>query len=138
MNSLFPDICSDALPESRDFYVSLLGFKPVFEMDWYIQLQAPNDENVQLAFVARDHPSVPEGYRVTPQGVVITVELNDIEPVHRRALQMGVTLIQELRDEVWGQRHFMAADPNGLLVDVVQMIAPAPEFAEQYTQAQPV
>lgn len=137
MNSLFPDICSDALTESRDFYVSLLGFKPVFELDWYIQLQSPADETVQLAFVARDHPSVPAGYGVTPRGVVVTAELDDVEPVYRKAQSMEVKMVLTLRDELWGQRHFMAEDPNGLLVDVVQMIDPAPEFLAQLEQAQP-
>ena len=37
-----------------------------------------------------------------------------------------------LRDEDWGQRHFMALDPNGLLVDVVQLIEASREFLEQH------
>ncbi len=132
MKSLFPDICSDALQESKDFYVSLLGFSIVFEIDWYIQLQSPHDENLQIAFVKRDHPSVPERFRHTPQGVVVTVELEQIEPYYKKAQELGLDIIQELRDEVWGQRHFMTVDPNGLLVDMVQMISPTPEFMKEY------
>ena len=45
MNSLFPDICSDAIEESKEFYTSLLGFKTVFSIDWYVQLQSPTDAN---------------------------------------------------------------------------------------------
>jgi len=132
MKSLFPDICSDALQASRDFYVSLLGFSTVFEIDWYIQLQSPHDENLQIAFVKRDHPSVPERFRQTPQGVVVTVELEQVEPYYEKAQELGLEIIQELRDEVWGQRHFMTVDPNGLLVDVAQMILPAPEFMKKH------
>ena len=77
MKSLFPDICSDALAESKGFYVSLFGFVPVFEIDWYIQLRSPNDENVQIAFVARNHASVPQAFQCSPQGVVVTIEATD-------------------------------------------------------------
>ena len=132
MKSLFPDICSDALQASRDFYVSLLGFTTVFEIDWYIQLQSPHDQNLQIAFVKRDHSSVPERFRQTPQGVVITVELDQVESYYEKAQELGLEIVQELRDEVWGQRHFMTVDPNGLLVDVVQMISPTPEFMKEY------
>lgn len=132
MKSLFPDICSDALVESKDFYVSLLGFTPVFEIDWYIQLQSPHDENLQIAFVKRDHVSVPNKYQQTPQGVVITIELENVESYYEKARELDLEIVLELRDEVWGQRHFMTLDPNGLLVDVVQMIEPDAAFLKEH------
>lgn len=132
MNSLFPDICSDALPQSKDFYVKLLGFTPVFEIDWYVQLQSPRDENLQIAFVRRDHPSVPKGYQQVPQGVVITVETEAVDAVHAEARELGLKMVVDLRSEAWGQRHFMTVDPNGLLVDVVQNIEPTAEFLAEH------
>lgn len=132
MNSLFPDICSDVLQESKKFYMSLFDFSPVFEIEWYIQLQSPTDKNLQLAFVKRNHPSVPEAYRQTPQGVVISIELENVDPVYQKAGKLGYKMVLPLRDEVWGQRHFMTVDPNGLLVDVIQMIEPAPQFLQEH------
>ena len=132
MNSLFPDICSSHLKESREFYQSLLGLEPAYEIDWYVQLQSPVDKNLQIAFVAKDHPSVPKGFGMEPQGVIITVETDEVGPVYQRAKELGLPIVQDLRDEEWGQRHFMARDPNGLLVDLVQMIEPSAEFLQQY------
>jgi uncharacterized glyoxalase superfamily protein PhnB len=106
--------------------------KAVFDIDWYIQMQADHDENVQIAFVAKDHPSVPQGFAVAPQGVVITLEFDDVDSVYERARELKLPIAQELRDEEWGQRHFMVEDPNGLLVDVVKMIEPSAEFVENY------
>jgi hypothetical protein len=37
-----------------------------------------------------------------------------------------------LRDEAWGQRHFITEDPDGVLVDVVTVIPPGEEFAALY------
>ncbi len=132
MKSLFPDICSDHLQESKDFYVTLLGFVPVFEIDWYIQLQSPTDENLQIAFVQRDHPSVPSDYRQTPRGVVVTAEVDRVDPVYEKACACGHEIVLPLCDEAWGQRHFMTVDPNRLLVDVVEMIPPTEAFLREH------
>jgi catechol 2,3-dioxygenase-like lactoylglutathione lyase family enzyme len=132
MHSLFPDICTDDVAASRDFYVALFGFRVAFEIEWYVQLQSPADANLQLAFVAREHTSVPEGFRDAPRGVLVTVEMQDVDAVHERARRLGVEIVYALRDEVFGQRHFMAKDPNGLLVDVVQLIPPAPAFLREH------
>jgi hypothetical protein len=39
-----------------------------------------------------------------------------------------------LRDEDFGQRHFITADPNGVLIDVIKPIPPSAEFAELYAK----
>lgn len=132
MKTIYADICSDALTESRDFYVSLFQFKPVFDVDWYVHLQSANDPQQQLAFVRRDHSSVPSAFRQSPRGVVVTVEVDAVDAVYREAKRRDLKIVQELRDEEFGQRHFMTIDPNGLLVDVVQTIPFAADFARRY------
>ena len=132
MNSLFPDICSTNLPASRDYYVNLLNFNVVFEIDWYIQLQSPTDENLQIAFVQQKHNSVPKPYQQSPQGVIITVETDNVDLVYHKAIELKLPLALELRDEQWGQRHFMSIDPNGLLVDIVTMIEPTALFLKEH------
>ncbi len=132
MNSLFPVIVSTDLPACKNFYESLLGMKPVFELDWYIQMQSPSDTNLQIAFVAKGHDSVPTGYGNDPTGVIVTVEVNEVDPVFKKAMTINAPVVFELKDEEWGQRHFMARDPNGLLVDLVQMIEPSEAYASHF------
>lgn len=132
MRSLFPDICTDDLVACRDFYAALFGFTVIFEIDWYIQMKSPANDALQIAFVKRDHPSVPAGYREQPRGVVITLETEAVDPLDAKATQLGLKKILPLQDEVWGQRHFMVEDPSGLIVDVVQMIDPTPEFLKEH------
>jgi catechol 2,3-dioxygenase-like lactoylglutathione lyase family enzyme len=122
MTSLFPDICCDDLGASRDFYRNLLGFEVIFENAWYVQMAHPKQPAAQIAFVLRDHDSVPKAYQARAQGVLVTVELDDVDACHAHARALGVEPVYPLVSEVWGQRHFMVADPNGLLVDVVQLV----------------
>lgn len=132
MRCLFPDICSDDLIACRDFYRSLFGFEIVFEIDWYIQMKHPENDALQIAFVRRDHPSVPRGDQDAARGVIVTLETDAVDPVYQRATELGLSPVLSLRDEEWGQRHFMVRDPNGLLVDVVQMIDPSPQFLKEH------
>ncbi len=132
MLSLFPVACCGDVAAASRFYCDLLGLTPSFESDWYVQLQHPDDASVQLAFVQRDHETVPEGYRHAPAGVLVTMERDDVDDVHERAVAMGLPIELPLRDEAFGQRHFMTRDPMGLLVDVVKIIPPSKEFAAGY------
>ncbi|MCY1558852.1 hypothetical protein D9M68_958250 [compost metagenome] len=43
-------------------------------------------------------------------------------------LAAGVNVVQPLRDELFGQRHFIASDPNGILLDIITQIEPDPEW----------
>jgi catechol 2,3-dioxygenase-like lactoylglutathione lyase family enzyme len=132
VNALFPDIQSARLPESRDFYTRLLGMEVVFDGDWYVLLRDPRRPRLQIAFVADRHETVPAAFHGAARGVLVTVEVDDVDAVHDRAVALGVELAQELRDEEFGQRHFMAVDPNGLLVDVYQPIPFSPGFLEAH------
>lgn len=122
IKSIYPDICSSDLTASRDFYVKLLGMEVAWEADWYIALTAPGRPDMQVALVAADHDSVPHDFQRAPAGVLITVEVDDATACWQQAQALDAPIAQELRDEVFGQRHFMAVDPDGLLVDVVETL----------------
>lgn len=128
MKTLFPVLFTDALAECRDFYVSVFDFEVVFNIEWYVHLKSPAAEGWQIAFVARDHYSVPERFHAAAAGVAITLEFDEVDPVYARVVELGIPVHVELRDEAWGQRHFVIEDPSGSMVDVVQPIEPTEDF----------
>lgn len=132
MNSLLPVLCVRSVSENQQFYESLFGLRAAFEIDWYVQLQSAHNEAIQIAFVEVNHPSVPKAYQQLPSGTVITLEVDDAGSYYRRANELGLKVVMPLRDEDFGQRHFMVQDPNGLLVDVVKLIEPSAEFKAHY------
>ena len=46
----------------------------------------------------------------------------------------GLPILQELRDEALGQRHFITKDPSGVLIDISTPIPPNAEFLAQYQE----
>lgn len=133
LTSLYPVICTARLKESCDFYTRLLGFRTTFEADWYISLRHPGKAGYELALLDHTHPTLPEGYRTPTQGLLLNFEVEDVDAEwHRLVTREGLRPLLELRSEDFGQRHFIVADPNGVLLDIITPIAPTAEYAEQY------
>ena len=117
---LLPNICTDRMAETRDFYVDLLGFVVGFEHPgWYIQVSSPTNPQLQIGIVRRDHEFTPKAFRQPAQGVIISIQVDDVDAAYAGVLMRGFRVAHELRDENFGMRHFMVADPNGLLVNIL-------------------
>ncbi|WP_022928544.1 VOC family protein [Patulibacter americanus] len=131
-SALYPVLMTDDVARDAAFYGRLLGLETTFAADWYVSLAAPGAPAVQLAFVDGAHPSVPAAFRAQAAGVLVTVEVQDTDAVHARAAADGLPMHVPLRDEAWGQRHFVTEDPAGVLVDVVTVIPAGAEYAALY------
>jgi catechol 2,3-dioxygenase-like lactoylglutathione lyase family enzyme len=133
INAVFPVLITDRLAESRDFYADLLDMRLAFEADWYVQLISHTTASAQLGLVERGHESVPPVFDGLAAGVLVTIEVDDVDAVHERARALSLPMELSLRSEDWGQRHFITRDPNGVAVDVVQVIpVTSGEAAAQY------
>lgn len=106
-----PDIRSDRMQESRDFYTGLLGFSVAMDMGWIVTLASSSNPTAQISLVRGDASSA-----VHPD---LTVEVGDVEAVHAEAVRRGLEIVHPLTDESWGVRRFFVVDPNGLVVNVM-------------------
>lgn len=127
-NSLFPLLQVRDVAASARFYQTHFGFTPVFESDWYMHLRGDGPSLFELALIAYDHDSIPQAGRVPSSGVIISFYVDDAAAEAARLEQAGVAIAQPLRDEVFGQRHVIVADPNGILIDIITAIEPDPEW----------
>lgn len=133
--SYYPVIMSRDVAGTASFYKSHLRFKPLFESEWYVHLQSVEDETVNLGIVDANHETVPQAARgKATQGLLINFEVEDPDAVHERIVAAGVPILRSLRDEAFGQRHFIFADPNGVLIDIIKPIPPSEEFLAQYAE----
>lgn len=130
LTSFYPVICTDKVAESRDFYVRLFGFEVTFEADWYVSLRRGPYE---LALLDHTHPTLPESYRDRAAGLLLNFEVRDADAEWERLVEgEGLKPELPLRSEDFGQRHFIVTGPGGVLIDVIQPIEPAGEYAAQY------
>lgn len=124
-------MCEDPAGASA-FFQRHFGFVPLFTADWYVHLQQKDNPEVNLAIVAADHATIPPSGRGHAAGLLLNFEVEDAAGEYARLRDEWLTILLPLRDEPFGQRHFIAAGPQGVLIDVITPIPPAAEFLDQY------
>ncbi len=118
-------IITEKLAETKKFYTEVLDFGVRFENDFYLLLHTPN-EQAEIAFLLPNHPTQKPLFQTAynGNGVYFTIEVADVDKVYQELKKKGVKIEIELRDEVWGDRHFALVDPNGIGIDIVTYTAP--------------
>jgi catechol 2,3-dioxygenase-like lactoylglutathione lyase family enzyme len=106
-----PDIRSDRIDESRDFYAGFLGFQVGMDMGWVITFVSPSNPTAQITLFRGD-----ESGSVQPQ---MSIEVDNVDEAHAKAVERGLKIVYPLTDEPWGVRRFFVADPNGVVINVM-------------------
>lgn len=128
--SLYPVLMSADVSAAAQFYRERLGFEAVYDSSWYVSLRLGDFE---LALLSYDHETVPAEYQKLPQGVILNLEVEDVDTVYRQLNEAeDLQVVLPLRSEDFGQRHFILEGPDHIMVDVIQPIEPTAEFAGSY------
>ena len=106
-----PNILSSDFESSRSFYTEVIGLGGGDGLDWILFFGTEQRE-VQLSVMSLDvkahqHPDV-------------SIEVDDVDEVHARAVAAGAEITYPLTDEEWGLRRFFVRDPNGAIINVTQ------------------
>ncbi|MGN6245592.1 MAG: VOC family protein [Motilibacteraceae bacterium] len=106
-----PNILSTDFESSRAFYQGVIGLEGGEGLDW-ILFFGNGQREVQLSVMALDvrahqHPDV-------------SIEVDDVDEVHARAVAAGAEIVYPLTDEEWGLRRFFVRDPGGAIINVTQ------------------
>jgi catechol 2,3-dioxygenase-like lactoylglutathione lyase family enzyme len=106
-----PDIKSDRIEESRDFYAGFLGFQIGMDMGWVITFVSRSNPTAQVTVMRRD-----ESAALQPQ---MSIEVDDVDRVYAAAIERNLRIVYPLSDEPWGVRRFFVTDPNGVVINIL-------------------
>ncbi|MBA2945178.1 VOC family protein [Streptomyces himalayensis] len=114
---------------SAAWFSAHFGFKVGIDLGWYVNTQHPEHPSLSLDFVQRDHESWPEATRgKAVVGTLLAFLVEDVDVEHERLRAAGLEVVLPLVTEPWGQRRFQVAGPDGVLVEVLQTVAPDPQW----------
>jgi len=99
-------IITEKLAETKEFYTNVLGFGVSFENDFFLLMHTP-DQSAEISFFT-----------------YLTIEVADVDKIYEQLKNKNVSIEFEIRDEVWGDRHFAIVDPNGIGIDIVTHTKP--------------
>lgn len=134
--NLYPVLGTNDVAASARFYREHFGFESSFEADWYVSLRHPEPPHAEIAVLDATHETIPADHRTPARGMLVNLEVDDVDEVAARLASAGVPIVQPLRSEAFGQRHVIVLDPGGVLVDVITEIPPSPEYRAAFTPAE--
>jgi uncharacterized glyoxalase superfamily protein PhnB len=88
-----------------------MGFELAMDMGFVMTFVSPSNPTAQISVVRDDGGSAP-----LPD---VSVEVADVDQVHKRAVERGLEIVYPLTDETWGVRRFFVVDPNGTILNVL-------------------
>ena len=118
-------IITEKIEESKTFYSDVLDFGISFENEFYLLMHTPN-RTAEISFLLPNHPSQGPLFQkpFANEGIYLTIEVDNVDEFYSKIKAMNVPIVIDIRDEVWGDRHFAIVDPNGVGIDIVTYTKP--------------
>ena len=93
------------------FYETLLGLKLVMDHGWIRTFASDGSAMPQLSVMSEggSGTEVPD----------LSIEVDDVDDVYRRAISAGFEIVYKITDEPWGVRRFFVRDPFGKVVNIL-------------------
>lgn len=123
-------VVTENLPETRSFYENHFNARAVFDCGWYVVLRlSPDEAGPELCL-----KELQNGEKPYNGGVVLNIEVDDVNTIHRQITGKGLLPVMPLEDHPWGDRGFGVLDPSGVMVYCYHPIEPAPEFEPYFVK----
>jgi catechol 2,3-dioxygenase-like lactoylglutathione lyase family enzyme len=105
------NIAADGVAAAQAFYGDVLDMRVVMDLGWIVTFaaEAPATPQISVASEGGSGTSVPD----------LSIEVDNLDAVHRRAVAGGFVIAYGPVTEPWGVRRFYVRDPFGRLVNIL-------------------
>lgn len=108
---IVPNVFDTDRAATRAFYTDVFELDVAMDMGWIATLTSSSQPNAQISIFEHDAEPGRDPF--------ISIEVDDVDTVHARAVRLGHDVVYDLRNEDWGVRRFMLRDPAGRVVNVL-------------------
>jgi predicted enzyme related to lactoylglutathione lyase len=112
---IVPNVFDADPAATREFYAGVFELDVAMDMGWIATLASSANAAVQISIFEPDGEAGRDPF--------VSIEVDDVDAVHARAVEHGHEIVYPLRDEAWGVRRFMLRDPAGRVVNVLSHAA---------------
>jgi len=105
------NIAADRVSEAHVFYRDMLGLDVVMDMGWIVTFASDAQAPPQLSVMSEGGSG-----SVVPD---LSIEVDDVEAVYRRAKVAGIEIVYDIVTEPWGVRRFYVRDPFGKIINIL-------------------
>ena len=108
---------------SARFLQDHFGFSVDMQADGFVSLSRP-DVGFNLIYLRTGLPTFkpPALAGRRADGLLVAFVVDDIDAEYGRIKEEGVEILTPIETETWGERYFQVADPNGVVIQLVQWV----------------
>ncbi|MFD6885452.1 VOC family protein [Streptomyces sp. NPDC059957] len=115
---------ADPAASSR-YLTNHLGFREVLVAEGTIHLSRDDAATDLIVLQGDPEPDPAPGPPAAQAEVTVSFTVTDLPGEYERLRREGARIAMPLRQEPWGERVFHLADPNGVLIQLVEWVPPA-------------
>jgi predicted enzyme related to lactoylglutathione lyase len=108
---IVPDLHGDPAG-AISFYTEVIGLELAMDLGWIATFRSAANETAQVSVISQD--------ATAPLSPDVSIQVDDVDAVHARAVDRGCEIVYPPTDEPWGVRRFFVRDPNGAVINVMQ------------------
>lgn len=107
---------------SAEFAKKYFGFTEEMAADGFVSLSR-QDVGFNLIYLRTGLPTFkPAGMSGGVHGVLVALVVDDVDGEYARLQAEGAPIVTPIETEEWGERYFQVADPNGVIIQLVQWV----------------
>ena len=102
------------LKRAAKFYEETLGLEKKYEFSSYVGFECGG---VEIGLI----PKIGENQKVGPSSPSVEFLVDDVEKTYNELKRRGVKFVKELHEEPWGGKQATFTDPDGNVLEIVQI-----------------
>ncbi len=114
MRRIVPNIYSNDMEKSKQFYTCFLGMELAMDMGWILTFVSKENKTAQISIFQNK-----ENKPLNNSVIFLSIEVFDIDKWYERAIQEKIEIIYPITNENWGVRRFFIKDPNGATINLL-------------------
>tara|TARA_R110002050_G_scaffold171581_1_gene303647 strand:+ start:64 stop:420 length:357 start_codon:yes stop_codon:yes gene_type:complete len=114
MRRIVPNIYSNNIEASKEFYINFLGMELVMDMEWILTFASKENETAQISIFNNEN-KVP----IDNAAIFLSIEVSDIDMYYKKAKEQDIEIVYPITNESWGVRRFFVKDPNGATINLL-------------------
>ncbi|MEO6290883.1 MAG: VOC family protein [Ginsengibacter sp.] len=114
---IVPNIYSDEIEKSKEFYIDFLEMELVMDMKWVLTFASNENRSAQITILRNDKEESPKN-----GAIFLSIEVSDVDKLYEKAKLKNIDITYEITNEDWGVRRFFVKGPNGETINLLAHI----------------
>ncbi|WP_377639640.1 VOC family protein [Oryzobacter terrae] len=109
LNRAVPVLSVPDVPRAVSVFRDVLGLEVVMDLGWVATLGSVDGPQISVMHEDATAACNPD----------LSLDVDDVDVAHARALELGLEIVHPITDEPWGVRRFFVRDEGGNVVNVL-------------------